>query len=237
MLLDKIIGNRLFIAKTTKPSFAALKPFLKLVKGNSSLEAVEEMTIALLQTPSYELALEHLKRDPDAATMIEQRYMAPPHDLKALLKYPSDSLGYIYASTMKEKGFRAEDLYLQIPLDYEVTYLEARLSQTHDIWHIVTGFTADEIDEIGLQAFHLPQFPYPLAVSLVSSGLMSVLLLAPEQVTPLLESIQQGWYMGKQAKPLFGQKWEEAWEKPLTQWREELNIIPVISSLKSDSAC
>ena len=226
MLLDKIIGNRLFIAKTTKPSFAALKPFLKLVKGNSSLEAVEEMTIALLQTPSYELALEHLKRDPDAATMIEQRYMAPPHDLKALLKYPSDSLGYIYASTMKEKGFRAEDLYLQIPLDYEVTYLEARLSQTHDIWHIVTGFTADEIDEIGLQAFHLPQFSYPLAISLLSSSLMSTLLFNAQEIPNLLAAIQRGWNMGKKAKSLFAQKWEEAWEKPLSQWRDELNIMP-----------
>jgi ubiquinone biosynthesis protein Coq4 len=32
--------------------------------------------------------------------------------------------------------------------------------------------------------------------------------------------------MGKKAKSLFAQKWEEAWEKPLAQWRAELNIMP-----------
>jgi ubiquinone biosynthesis protein Coq4 len=30
--------------------------------------------------------------------------------------------------------------------------------------------------------------------------------------------------MGKTAKSLFAQKWEEGWEKPLSQWRAELRI-------------
>jgi ubiquinone biosynthesis protein Coq4 len=30
--------------------------------------------------------------------------------------------------------------------------------------------------------------------------------------------------VGLQAKPLVLQRWEEGWEKPLSQWREELAI-------------
>jgi ubiquinone biosynthesis protein Coq4 len=32
--------------------------------------------------------------------------------------------------------------------------------------------------------------------------------------------------MGLNAKPLFAQRWEDGWEKPLSQWQAELNIQP-----------
>ncbi|MEP0821036.1 hypothetical protein NC998_28725, partial [Trichocoleus desertorum GB2-A4] len=37
----------------------------------------------------------------------------------------------------------------------------------------------------------------------------------------------EGFQMGKTAKSLFAQKWEEGWKKPLPQWQAELNIQPV----------
>jgi ubiquinone biosynthesis protein COQ4 len=202
-----------------------LQPFLALLAGDSSLDVVGEMVFALLETDSFEIAVEHLKRDPQSAALIAERYMAPPHDLDALLQYPPDSLGYLYGIAMQSKGFRAEDLYEDIPIYSEASYVEARLSQTHDIWHIVTGFGVSPSDEIGLQAFHLPQFPYPLAVSLLSSSMMATLLFHPEELPTLLDAIQTGWEMGKNAMPLFAQKWEEAWEKPLIQWKKELNLL------------
>ncbi|QLE47157.1 ubiquinone biosynthesis protein [Nostoc sp. C057] len=203
----------------------AFQPFLAMLAGDSSLDVVGEMVVALLETPSFEIAVEHLKRDSRSAALIEERYMAPPHDLDTLLQYPPDSLGYLYSMAMKAKGFRAEDLYEEIPIYSDASYVEARLSQTHDIWHIVTGFGVSPSDEIGLQAFHLLQFPYPLAVSLLSSSMMSTLLFNPEELPTLLDAIQTGWEMGKNAKPLFVQKWEEAWEKPLLQWQKELNLF------------
>jgi ubiquinone biosynthesis protein Coq4 len=39
-----------------------------------------------------------------------------------------------------------------------------------------------------------------------------------------MESIRKGLEMGKAAKPLFAQKWEENWEKSLIEWRSELGI-------------
>jgi ubiquinone biosynthesis protein COQ4 len=48
-----------------------------------------------------------------------------------------------------------------------------------------------------------------------------VTLLAPQEIA-------QGWQMGQVAKPLFAQKWEEAWEKPLAQWQAELNLQPIM---------
>jgi ubiquinone biosynthesis protein COQ4 len=216
------VGNEL--TRQIQP-ITALQPFLALLAGDVSLDIVGEMVFALLETPSFDLAVAHLKRDTQAEKLISDRYMATPHDLDTLVQYPPDSLGYIYGTAMKTKGFRAEDLYESTPIYSDASYIEARLSQTHDIWHIVTGFGVSPTEEIGLQAFHLPQFPYPLAVSLLSSSMMSALLFDPQQLPPLLDAIQTGWAMGKNAKSFFAQKWEEAWEKPLIQWRQELNLV------------
>lgn len=215
---------RLFVPMWQVKRMPLFEPYVALMTGDTELDIVDEMSRTLLETPSFEKAVKALQQDPDSAALIAERYMAPAHDLDILLQYPADSLGYLYAKKMKEQGFRAEDLYEGLSITSDASYVEARLSQTHDIWHIVTGFGPSVADEIGLQSFHLTQFPYPLGVSLVSSSMMSTLMFSPDDLPILMESIRKGLEMGKAAKPLFGQKWEEAWEKPLTEWRLELGI-------------
>jgi ubiquinone biosynthesis protein COQ4 len=226
------------LLKTNRPSDAEIqqqihyqmlvifKSFFSMLSGDNSLESVGEMTDALVETPAFNLAAQHLKRDPACAVLIRDRYIPPAHNLDKLLTYPQDSLGYIYAAAMQKTGFD-QNLHEGMSAESDAHYVELRLSQTHDIWHIITGFDRSEIGEIGLQAFHLPQFPYPLATMLVANSLMSSTLLAPEELPRLLDAIAQGLQMGKLAKPLFAQKWEEGWEKPLTQWQAELNIQPI----------
>jgi ubiquinone biosynthesis protein COQ4 len=215
------------VADANSQTLLALQPYLALLAGDIRLDVVGEMVASLFDTPAFDVAVQHLKSDPQSAELIEQRYLPEPHNLELLRQYPTDSLGFVYAQTMQAKGFRPEDLYEKILVYSDASYVEARLSQTHDIWHIVTNFGVSPIEEIGLQAFHLPQFPYPLAVSLLSSSLMSTLLFDAEEIPNLLAAIQKGWEMGKKAKSLFAQKWEEAWEKPLSQWQTDLNIVPL----------
>jgi ubiquinone biosynthesis protein Coq4 len=215
---------RLFVPIWQVKRMPLFEPYVALMTGDMELDIVDEMSRTLLETPSFEKAVKTLQQDPACAALIAERYMAPTHDLEALLQYPEDSLGYLYAKKMRQQGFRAEDLYEGLSIISDASYVEARLSQTHDIWHIVTGFGPSVSDEIGLQAFHLTQFPYPLGVSLVSSSMMSTMIFSPEELPTLMESIRKGLEMGKAAKPLFAQKWEENWEKSLIEWRSELGI-------------
>ncbi|BAC89357.1 Coq4 family protein [Gloeobacter violaceus] len=203
-----------------------LKAHCAILAGDEGLQPVGELSSALVETQAFDLAVEHLKGDPACASLIEQRHMAPPHDLEQLLQCPQDSLGYAYASSIKAQGFDP-DLYSYLEIDSDASYVEARLGQTHDIWHIVTGFDTSPAGELGLQALHLAQFPYPLATMLIATGLMSGTLLAPEALPALLEALCRGWRMGSNAKSLFAQKWEAAWEKPLSQWRSDLGIQPI----------
>jgi ubiquinone biosynthesis protein COQ4 len=202
------------------------KSFIAMMFGDDSLQTVGEMSDALVETPAFALAAQHLKQDPACARLIRDRYIPPAHDLDQLLSYPQDSLGYIYATAMKKSGFDP-NLHVGMSAESDAKYVEVRLSQTHDIWHIITGFDTSGIGEIGLQAFHLPQLPYPLATVLIANSLISSTLLKPEELPSLLDAIAKGADMGRNAGALFAQKWEEAWDKPLTQWQAELNIQPI----------
>ncbi len=214
-------GLKSFLAGVT-----ILKSSLTMIFGNNSLETVGELTWGLLETRAYDLTAQYLKRDPACAALIRERYIPEAHDLNALLNLPGDSLGYIYAKAMTEKGFDP-NLHAGMTDGSDGEYIELRLSQTHDLWHILTGFDTSLSDEIGLQAFHLAQFPYPLGTMLVANSLISATLKAPETLPELLEAIAVGFRMGKIAKPLFAEKWEEGWEKSLSQWQRELNIEPI----------
>ena len=116
---------------------------------------------------------------------------------------------------MKKMGFNP-NLHAEMTAESDAEYVELRLSQTHELWQIVTGFDTSLVGKIGLQAFHLPQFPYPLATRLVANSLIATTLRA-ETLSQLLEAIAQGFQRSTTAKPLFAQKREEGWEKPLIQ--------------------
>jgi ubiquinone biosynthesis protein COQ4 len=201
----------------------ATKAFLMLLIDDSgNLDTVGALSTSLVDSDAFWLAVEAMKVKPEVAEIIAERYMAPPHDLEALLQYPQDSLGYNYASSMKQAGFQT--ITAEVKIDSDTSYVENRWQQTHDIWHIITGFDTSEIGEIGLQAFYLAQFQLPLASMLIASALIETTLLQPEVLSPLLSAIALGWEMGQTAKPLIAQKWEQAWDKPVAVWRAELNL-------------
>jgi ubiquinone biosynthesis protein Coq4 len=117
------------------------------------------------------------------------------------------------------------EFYRQVELQDDTSYLALRMRQTHDIWHTMTGFGTDPVGEIGLQAFTLAQNRSPLAVMLIAAITLNTIKMNSD-LNPLVRLIQQSYDLGDRAKPFLGQKWEEAWEKPLADWRSELNVTP-----------
>ena len=205
--------------------FRIFGTLVAMAGGDNSLELVGNLAETLLETPSYALAAEHLRRDPACGALIDARWIPPAHDLAELAALPEGSLGQVYATSLARLGYDPNLHAGMEPLN-DAFYVELRLSQTHDLWHVITGFDTSVIGEIGLQAFHLSQFPYPLASTLTAQALLTTTLLEPGQLPSLVEAIRVGLEMGRYARPLFAQRWEEGWEKPLAQWRDELRLRP-----------
>ena len=214
---------------STQPTLIQVLRFLKscvsVMVNETGLQPVIEMANVLLGMPAQDEVAAYLKRDSACAELIRDRYCPPIYDLEQLLTLPPDSLGYAYAAAMKQTGFNP-NLHLGMAAETDGQYVEMRLSQTHDIWHVVTGFDVSEMGELGLLAFHLPQFPYPLSIGVIACSFLSSLIWEPRWIPNMIDAIAEGFVMGKSSQPLFAQKWEEGWEKPLSQWREELNIQP-----------
>lgn len=200
----------------------AIASFAALTKNPATFAAIYDLDEMLRKTELATISIEYLKAQSEVAALIEERYLAPIPDLNALLAYPQDSLGYQFASHLMANHFDPE-FYRKRPVTDDMSYIMLRRSQTHDIHHVVTGFGTDPSGELGLQAFQLAQMRSPLAIAILTSGIINAFADSCVLNTHM-EQIFRGWQMGLKAKPLIAQKWEEHWEMPLLQWRSQLGL-------------
>jgi ubiquinone biosynthesis protein Coq4 len=203
----------------------AVKGFITFANNPNETNAVFDMADGLRHTDLYQQFIDYARSQPAVAQIVQERYLAPAFDLEKLLNCSQDSLGYRYAAAMKQAGLQP-DFYPNIAIEDDYSYIAMRVRQTHDVWHVVTGFGTDLAGELGLQAFTLAQIRSPLSVTIIAASMMFA-LKSSIALAPLIDSMYQGWRMGEKALPFLAQKWEEDWEKPLSEWRANLKIEAV----------
>lgn len=200
------------------------KGIISLLHNPSNTLSVYDIEDGLKESRLQGLSLRYVKSDRATAQIIAQRYLSASPCLETLLKLPKDSLGYHYATHLIRLDFDP-NFYRPIPVNSDTDYLLLRLRQTHDIWHIVTGFGVDVTGELQLKAFELSQTRRPLAIVLLLGGLLGALFSSPLSLPSLWVEIVLAYRLGKNTRPLLAQKWELAWDKSLLVWRQELGIV------------
>jgi ubiquinone biosynthesis protein COQ4 len=211
--------------KLSPDTLKTVRSFIALVNSPAQTEAVFDISDGLRQTDLNLQSVEFVNSQPTVAQIIQERYLSPMPDLENILNLPPDSLGYHYATKMKRAGLQP-NFYRQLDIKDDDSYIKIRLGQTHDIWHIITGFGTDLAGEVGLQAFTLAQTHSPLAIAIMTAVLLSV-LKSSNSINPIVEKMQQGWQMGESSQLFLAQKWEEDWKKPLSEWRADLQVKSV----------
>lgn len=206
-------------------SLKALNSFITLTQNPATFDAIYDLDEVLRKTHLSLISIDHLKAQPGMAAIMQERYLGPTPDLQALLTLPPESLGYQFAVHLTANRFDPE-FYRKRDVVDDISYISLRRSQTHDIHHIVTGFGTDLSGELGLQAFQMAQLKSPIAIAIMTAGIVNALGNSPVLNTHM-QQIFWGWDMGLKAKPLMAQKWEDHWETPLAQWRAELGVEPV----------
>lgn len=156
--------------------------------------------------------------------MWQDRYHPERYDIADLLRLPADTLGGAYARHMTRLGLRP-DFYDKVTPRHKLHYLRLRLRQTHDIWHVLTGFDTGEFGEVGLQAFYFAQVTNGQSVLIgVGAMLKSILRARFGDVEKFVEVFCEGYAMGRRARSLLAVKWEEIWEEPLETLRQRCAI-------------
>ena len=167
--------------------------------------------------------IEILRKDVRGEQYFQQRRLLPEYNLAKLHQLPQNTLGYIYADHMIKNNLKP-DFYRKIEIQNDVTYLMMRMRETHDLWHIITGFGTSVPGELGLQAFMFSQINTPLAPLLIGGRTLISTFTNPREVVEIYDQVSQGWAMGRKAGLIFGLSWEEYWATPLTELRNLFNV-------------
>lgn len=204
----------------------ALQAFLSFIDVGVGIQEIFDVENALAKQEVFASQITYLKSHPEIAQLFEERYIGPTPDLQELLKLPEDSLGFTYASNLRAVNYQ-QDFFPEVEVKDDQSYYVQRMRQTHDIWHTVSGYGLTDFGGIGLAGFQFANNRDPLAVILIAGAILNLIKTNSDYLNPIILVIQQGYHAGYKAKPFLGQKWEEAWEKPLADWRSELNVPPL----------
>lgn len=217
-----------------------LLSLIDMVAGTSiDTENVFDIEDALTDSNQMQKCLEFTLQDPDSAQIIKERYDGPEFDLETMLKMPKSSLGFTYATVLKAMHYNPQ-FYRLREIKSDVDYITHRVRKTHDLHHILTGFSFDDYGEFGVISVTVGQICYPGFTLINLIGLLLSFFSTEETREGIdvsleydFDLISQGMKIARQAKPLFPVKWEEGLEISLDEWRAELGIEPVIEGVWS----
>ncbi len=194
---------------------------------------LESIMTGLARPEDVERYLDALRAAPATAEMLGDRYLAPPYSLADLAAYPSGSLARVYRDHMIENDLRP-DYFASIDPDDDFAYARLRLYQTHDLWHVATGYPTTVLGELAIVGFYIGHFDRhmgdhagpAITFSALLSGtvLLHAALLRQDRITHFYRALVDGWERGRAAKPFFAYRWEERWAMPIDDVRRELGI-------------
>ncbi len=151
--------------------------------------------------------------------------------LEALEACPAGSLGGQLHSLVVDDGFDLEvldrDTLALAELPEPLDYLNIRILQCHDIWHLVAGYETTGLHEVAISGFQMAQFGHHYSSMFLGLVLTKVALTEPfEGMGFLLDTVLSGYTHGRETPPLLGVEWEAVWDRPVTDLRSALGVAP-----------
>jgi ubiquinone biosynthesis protein COQ4 len=147
-----------------------------------------------------------------------------------IAQFGEGTVGGAYAAFLRKTGYTAEGLAAVSRVDdprreieHPIAWYGRRMRDSHDIWHILTGYRADDpLGEACLTAFAFAQ-TRGLGWAAIALGAAVQSLRSPLRV-PVLRALWEGYRNGRRAAWLPGQDYELILAEPLIQARARLGI-------------
>lgn len=200
----------------------AASAFVKLATDMGRLDEVFALADGLRAPDSLREMLHTVSQDAVGAAALRDR----PHvhiDLAALRALPLGTFGRTFAEHMIANNLDPAAIPT-LPSENEMDYVLAHLYETHDIWHVVTGFSTEVPGELGLQAFYQAQLPGKLPAAILAAGFVNTLVKNFGERDARMQEVVRGFVLGRRARPLFGVRWDDLWSTPLAEVRRKLDI-------------
>ena len=168
----------------------------------------------------------HLKmlNDDIGYSILKEKPIIDSHslDVKKLLCYPKNTLGYYYGHFMHSQNLSADERSpVRFVNDTELAYVMKRYRQIHDFCHVMLGFSVDVSAEIVVKWFEWFHFHLPMTAL---SSVFGPLALNQEEKNKMIKYIPWAAYTGMSAKLFLNVYFEKNLERDIRELRNELNI-------------
>lgn len=215
----------------------ALRALQDLVRDPDDLPQVFKI-IEALPGKSLDRVVKRTKRSASGARLLAGRpdLGARLSDRSALAALPPGTLGRAYYELTERAKISAQGIVdasmvsreAPLPEDPELEWVGNRMRDSHDLWHVVTGYQTDVIGELALLAFTLAQAPHLGIGLIVGFGYL-------QRYPQVNEHIRKGYRRGRRAAWLPAVEWEALLDQPLDAVRAQLGIdeIPAYEPIPS----
>lgn len=239
-LAPRLIDRPLVSDDRATTSFRPLKAwrhFRQLVRDKEDTEQVFHIIEAMKSKASHKQAWDFI------ASENGQRFLRDEVDIPAMLDDHArwadcgpDSVAQHYIRFMKREGLSAaglvEESHKWLPEDERPQDLTewyfTRLRDTHDLFHVLTGYGRDALGEAALLGFSYEQ-NHNLGIKFIAYAGANEIRKATRTKAPVFAAIREGRELGRNADKLAHMDVEQVMREDISDARERLNIgKPVI---------
>ncbi len=183
---------------------------------------------ACLDGGAYQKLIRRLRQTTEGARMLDERpsLNGDEIDLDVLAALPDGTLGRAMAAYYRDHDIAP--FHTTFAPQNDVEYISKRYRETHDLFHVITGYGTDVIGEMELQAFAMGHLGIKSPLMILS---YSTVILARGTSHAADVDVRWGDYFsrlrravrrGKHAAPLLAFRYQEHWETPLGALRARL---------------
>lgn len=151
-------------------------------------------------------------------------------DHAGLRRTPKGSLAHAYCDFMEAEGLTAAGLVAESDRagrprfpDLVEWYIN-RSRDTHDLFHVLTGYGRDALGEASVLLFTHGQSPSQGHLLIGYAGAANIKKMAKGSKAPVFGAVREAHRIGKGAPPLIAQPIRQLLERPLEDVRAELRI-------------
>jgi ubiquinone biosynthesis protein COQ4 len=212
----------------------AVKSLRKLIEDPTKTEEAFRV-VRSLDGPFFPRTFKRFSRDATGNRLMTSRssLLAALRDRASLEKLPEGSLGRAYLAFCDREGItpgglvEASDAVPMAPglTDDERWFID-RMRDSHDLWHVLTGYRTDLTGELSVLTFSVAQTWGPGLTLLVLGGLMET-YKSGEIGAHARKLVADAWRTGRRAKWFATAPWEEWLGRPLDEVRFEMGVYSV----------
>ncbi len=224
--------------KTELQWVRAVRALAQVLEDSSRSEKVFEIAMSL-EGPGMERAFQQFIREPGGLELLKNRrsLLASVSDRDRLASLPDNTFGHAYYRYMQQERLDGEGLVKameaairdddpQARLDPDRQYFRERNRDSHDLWHALTGYGADQLGEAALLAFTFAQLPNVGVGLILSMAFLLPPIGIPNEKFGWQPYLIQAYRRGKAARWLPAVALEDYLDWPLEKLQRDLKIVP-----------